>query len=48
VEQLGMLEIALGLLGTFYPGYGLGLWALGFGFLHIFYGAWMYWKYERG
>jgi hypothetical protein len=47
VEQLGMLEIGLGLLGTFFPGYGLALWAVGFGFLHIFYGAWMYWKYER-
>lgn len=47
VEHLGMLEIALGLIGIFYPGYGLDLWAVGFGFLHIFYGAWMYWKYER-
>ncbi len=47
VEHLGMLEIALGLTGIFYPGYGLDLWAVGFGFLHIFYGAWMYWKYER-
>lgn len=48
VEQLGLLEIGLGLLGIFYPGYGLALWALGFGVLHILYGMWMYWKYERG
>ena len=47
VEQLGLLEIALGLLGVFFPGYGLALWAVGFGLLHIFYGAWMYRKYER-
>lgn len=47
VEHLGILEIGLGLIGIFYPGYGLDLWAVGFGFLHIFYGAWMYWKYER-
>ncbi|HRI59810.1 MAG TPA: hypothetical protein PK228_08800, partial [Saprospiraceae bacterium] len=42
VELLGILEIALGLLGVFYPGFGLEIWALGFGFLHIFYGGWMY------
>lgn len=47
VEQLGMLEIGLGLIGMFYPVYGLDLWAVGFGLLHIFYGTWMYWKYER-
>lgn len=48
VEYLGILEIMLGLLGIFYPGYGLEIWALGFGFLHIFYGLWMYWKYDKG
>jgi hypothetical protein len=47
VENLGILEILLGLTGVFYPGYGLDLWAIGFGFLHIFYGARMYWKYDR-
>ena len=47
VEFLGLSEIALGSVGLFYPGTGLELWALGFGVLHIFYGAWMYWKYER-
>ena len=47
VEFLGLSEIALGLLGMFDLGTGLELWALGFGVLHIFYGAWMYWKYER-
>ncbi len=47
VEFLGLSEIALGLLGLFYLGNGLELWTLGFGLLHIAYGAWMYWKYER-
>ena len=47
VENLGILEILLGLTGIFYPGYGLDLWAIGFGFLHIFYGARMYWIYDR-
>lgn len=47
VEFLGLSEIALGLWGMFSLGNGLELWALGFGLLHIAYGAWMYWKYER-
>jgi len=47
VENLGMLEIALGLTGVFFPGFGLDLWAIGFGFLHIFYGTRMYWKYDK-
>lgn len=46
VEMLGILQILLGLLGMFYPGFGLEIWALGFGFLHIFYGLWMYYKYD--
>jgi hypothetical protein len=29
------------------PGEGLLFWAMGFGILHIIYGALMWWKYER-
>lgn len=47
VEYLGLSEIVLGLIGMFYLGTGLELWSAGFGLLHIFYGTWMYWKYER-
>ncbi|MBK7936808.1 MAG: hypothetical protein IPJ82_06820 [Lewinellaceae bacterium] len=47
VEYLGISQVALGLLGIFYPGYGLEIWALGFGVLHILYGLWMYNKYDR-
>jgi len=47
VETLGILEILLGLIGIFYPGYGLELWTIGFGILHIVYGAVMYLKYEK-
>ena len=46
VGSLGLLQIALGLTGMFVPGYGLELWALGFGVLHILYGGWMYYKYD--
>ncbi|MEM6316181.1 MAG: hypothetical protein AAF960_00840 [Bacteroidota bacterium] len=47
VRSLGYCEIVLGLLALFYPGYGLEVWTIGFGFLHIIYGSLMYWKYER-
>jgi hypothetical protein len=47
IRYLGILEIALGLISSLYIGYGLFFWALGFGVLHIVYGAVMYFKYER-
>ena len=47
VWSLGVCEILLGLFGCFKPGFSLELWAVGFGFLHIIYGGWMWWKYER-
>ena len=47
IRYLGFLEILLGLMGTFAPGFGLELWALGFGVLHIIYGILMYHKHER-
>lgn len=47
IRYLGMCEIALGLISSFYIGYGLYFWAFGFGVLHIVYGAVMYFKYER-
>jgi hypothetical protein len=39
--------ILLGLLSTWFLGYGLLFWALGFGVCHIVYGAVMYFKYDR-
>jgi hypothetical protein len=47
IRYLGIFEIVLGLLASLYIGYGLYFWALGFGVLHIVYGALMYFKYER-
>ncbi|WP_420150678.1 hypothetical protein [Spirosoma sp.] len=47
VESLAYCEIGLGLLSLFWPGYNLLTWSLGFGVLHIVYGAAMYYKYER-
>ncbi|MES2455719.1 MAG: hypothetical protein V4594_09275 [Bacteroidota bacterium] len=47
IRFLGFCEIILGLISMFNIGYGLYFWAFGFGVLHIFYGAIMYFKYER-
>lgn len=47
VRYLGITMIILGLIATKFIGYGLLFWALGFGFCHIFYGAVMYFKYEK-
>jgi len=46
IRWLGISEIALGLIGCLYLGYGITLWAIGFGILHIIYGLIMYIRYE--
>jgi len=47
IKYLGLLETVIGCAGLFIPsGYGLYLWALGFGALHIVYGVIMWRKYE--
>lgn len=47
VRFLGISEMILGLIATFFIGYGLFFWAIGFGLLHILYGVIMYYKYEK-
>jgi len=47
IRHLGLCEIILGLLTSFFVGYGLMAWTLGFGVLHIVYGTLVYAKYER-
>lgn len=47
VRYLGLSEVALGLIATLLLKWGLLFWAIGFGALHIIYGAVMYFKYER-
>ncbi len=47
IRYLGILEIILGLFASVFVGYGLILWTVGFGMLHIVYGALVYFKYER-
>ena len=47
VRYLGYAQILLGIISLQIMGNGLLFWALGFGVLHIVYGAYMWWKYER-
>lgn len=46
VRSLGLAEIVLGLIGMHFVGWGLWLWAIGFGVLHIIYGVAMQVKYK--
>lgn len=47
VRYLGYGQLALGIMNCWSIGYGLYFWAMGFGILHIVYGIWMWFKYER-
>lgn len=47
IRYLGISIIFVGLLSTWFLGYGLLFWALGFGVCHIIYGSLMYFKYDR-
>ena len=46
IKYLGYCQIILGSLSLFFLGWGLVFWAVGFGILHIIYGAVMYRKYK--
>jgi predicted lysophospholipase L1 biosynthesis ABC-type transport system permease subunit len=47
IRYLGICEVVLGLIASFFIGYGLLCWTIGFGILHIIYGILMYNKYEK-
>lgn len=47
VRLMGYVQIALGLLSSLYIEYGLIFWAFGFGVIHIVYGIYMHFRYER-
>jgi hypothetical protein len=47
IRYFGICEIVLGLINAFNLGNGLIYWAIGFGVLHIVYGAVMWFKYEK-
>lgn len=47
VKFLGLIQIILGLTGTYFIEYGLLCWAIGFGVVHIVYGLYLHFRYER-
>lgn len=47
VRTLGLIQIILGLISSYFIEYGLLIWALGFGIVHIIYGLYMNYKYEK-
>ena len=47
VKLMGIVQIALGLISSGFIEYGLVLWAIGFGVVHIIYGIYMHFRYER-
>jgi len=47
VKSLGLIEIGLGLISSYFVEYGLLFWTVGFGVVHIIYGIYMHYRYER-
>ncbi len=47
LRYMGIFEIVLGLLSASYINLSLLFWSIGFGLLHIIYGIYMHWRYER-
>ncbi len=46
IRYLGILQLLLGLLSSYYIEFSLLFWSLGFGISHIIYGIYIYYKYE--
>ena len=47
IRSLGLINIGLGLVAAYFVDYALLFWGLGFGVLHIVYGLYIYFKYEK-
>ena len=47
VKPLGIIEISLGLICALFPKYSFWFWVLGFGIVHVIYGAIIYFKYDK-
>jgi len=47
LHYLGLTEIGLGILAGLFVHLGLLFWTIGFGLMHIVYGAVMYYRHER-
>lgn len=47
VRIFGIVQIILGLISAYFVEYGLLIWAAGFGIVHIIYGIYIHFKYEK-
>ncbi len=47
IKYLGFIEIFLGLISLIFSSWGLIIWTIGFGAMHIVYGVFMFYKYEK-
>jgi predicted lysophospholipase L1 biosynthesis ABC-type transport system permease subunit len=47
VKYFGFVQVVLGLLAVSFTEYSLLFWAIGFGVMHIIYGIYVNYKYER-
>jgi hypothetical protein len=47
VKFLGIIQVVLGLISSWFIEYGLIFWAAGFGIVHIIYGIYMHFRYEK-
>lgn len=47
LKFLGIIQIALGLISSYFIEYSIIIWAIGFGIVHIAYGIYIYFRYER-
>lgn len=47
IKFLGFTEVILGLICALMPSYGFWFWVVGFGIMHIVYGAVMHFKYDN-
>ncbi len=46
MRGLGIIQIILGLIAMHFIGYGLLIWGIGFGLVHVIYGIYLHYKYE--
>jgi hypothetical protein len=47
VKVLGIIQVVLGLISSWFIEYGLIFWAAGFGVVHIIYGIYIHFRYEK-
>ncbi len=47
IQYFGYIQIILGLISALFISYSILIWAVGFGALHIVYGLFIHFKYER-